>query len=152
MKMAPWIIWFALAGVLVVLEMFSGTFYLLMIAISFAVGGVVALAGTGGEAQLAIAAMTGLIAIYGLRRSRLGRFSRRDAARDPNVNLDIGQTLTVDEWSGQEGEIRTARAVYRGASWDIELEPGAQARPGVFVIREIRGNRLVVGNAVLHHR
>lgn len=142
--MTDWIAWFVLAGVLVVLEMFTGTFYLLMIALGFAAGGVAALADASAAAQLAAAAVVGVIATYGLRRSKWGKTARRDAQRDPNVNLDIGQTLVVDEWSGEQGGIQTARVMYRGAMWDVELDAGARARPGAYVIREVRGNRLVV--------
>lgn len=141
--MMNWIAWLVLAGMLVILEMFTGTFYLLMIAIGMAVGAIAALSGMTDEVQLTAAAIVGVIATYGLRRSKLGRFSRRDAARDPNVNLDIGQTLVVDAWN-DDG--RTARAMYRGALWDIELEHGGQTKPGLFVIREVRGSRLIVAN------
>lgn len=142
--MTDWIAWFVLAGILVVLEMFTGTFYLLMIALGFAAGGVAALAGASAAAQLVAAAAIGVIATYGLRRSKWGKTARRDAQRDPNVNLDIGQTLVVDAWSGEQGRTQTARVMYRGAMWDVELEAGALARPGAYVIREVRGNRLVV--------
>ncbi|HCN90871.1 MAG TPA: NfeD family protein, partial [Oxalobacteraceae bacterium] len=37
--MTDWIVWSVLAGILVILELFTGTFYLLMIAIGFAAGG-----------------------------------------------------------------------------------------------------------------
>jgi membrane protein implicated in regulation of membrane protease activity len=40
-----------------------------------------------------------------------------------------------------------ARVSYRGALWDVELLSGADARPGLFVIREVRGNRLIVSNS-----
>ncbi|WP_337367337.1 NfeD family protein [Noviherbaspirillum denitrificans] len=136
-----------MAGVLVVLEMFTGTFYLLMIAIGLVAGGLAALAGGGTAVQLAVAGIAGAIATYGLRRSKWGKTSRRDAQRDPNVNLDIGQTLVVDEWAGQQGGVRTARVMYRGAMWDVELDAHAQARPGTYVIREVRGNRLVVAES-----
>lgn len=142
--MTDWIAWFVLAGILVVLEMFTGTFYLLMIALGFAAGGVAALADASAAAQLVAAAVVGVLATYGLRRSKWGKTARRDVQRDPNVNLDIGQTLVVDDWSGEQGSTRTARVMYRGAMWDVELEAGARARSGTYVIREVRGNRLVV--------
>lgn len=145
--MTDWMGWFGLAGALVILEMFTGTFYLLMMAIGFSAGGLAALSGLAGEAQLVLAAIVGIIATYGLRRSRWGKRGRNDAARDPNVNLDIGQTLIIDDWSGETGQTQTTRAMYRGALWDIELESGAVARPGSFIIREVRGNRLIVANS-----
>ena len=145
--MTDWMVWFGLAGVLVVLEMFTGTFYLLMIAIGFVAAGCAALLAAGSSVQLVVAALVGVIATYGLRRSKWGKTARRDAERDPNVNLDVGQSLVVEEWSGIEGEVRTSRVMYRGAMWDVELEAGAHARPGRHVIREVRGNRLVVAQS-----
>lgn len=145
--MADWMGWFGLAGALVILEMFTGTFYLLMMATGFAAGGIAALSGLAGEAQFALAAIVGVIATYGLRRSKWGKAQRNDAARDPNVNLDIGQLLVIEDWNGEAGQAQTARAMYRGALWDVELESDAVARPGSFVIREVRGNRLIVANS-----
>ena len=145
--MSAWVMWMGLAGMMIVLEMFTGTFYLVMVGIGMAAGGVTALAGGGGSAQLVVASFVGILATYALHRSKFGKVSRADAARDPNVNLDIGQTVLVNEWR-MVGGLHTSRAMYRGAMWDIELHDGASAQPGPFVIREIRGNRLIVaGNA-----
>ncbi len=138
--MADWSMWFVAAGATVILELFSGTFYLLMIAIGLAAGGALALLGAGPSLQTLAAAVVGLVATGLLRRSRYGRpGARGNAARDPNVNLDIGQTVNVPHW--QDG---AARVMYRGALWDVELEPGVPPAPGQFIIREIRGSRLIV--------
>ena len=139
--MTAWMAWLALAGLLVVFELFTGTFYILMIAIGITAGGLVALAGLSPPAQILVAAAVGLGATGLLHRSRFGRPHNRDAARDPNVNLDIGQTLRVDHWS--QG---SARAAYRGAMWDIDLAPGAMAGAGTFRIVEVQGSRLIVTN------
>jgi membrane protein implicated in regulation of membrane protease activity len=144
--MSDWIIWISLAGVLTVLEMFTGTFYLLMVAIGMVAGGLAALAGASGPVQLVAASVLGVLGTYALRRSGFGRFARTDAARDPNVNLDIGQTVTVGEWQCAGGGAYTARAMYRGAMWDVELQPGFAAQAGPFIICEVRGSRLIVGN------
>lgn len=142
--MSDWIVWFGLAAILVIVEMFTGTFYLLMWAIGFIAGGLIALSGAQLEWQLVAAAGIAMASTYGLRRSRFGKAGAIDSARDPNINLDIGQSLHVNAWKGNEGEPRRARAMYRGALWDIELAPGQRALPGMFVIREVRGNRLIV--------
>lgn len=145
--MTDWMMWLGLAGGLVILEMFSGTFYLLMIGVGAAAGGLAALLGAASALQFLVAAITGIIATYALRRSKLGHFAKRDATRDPNVNLDIGQTLAIESWRGAEGGMRSARVMYRGAMWDVELEPGGVARAGTFAIREVRGSRLLVINS-----
>jgi membrane protein implicated in regulation of membrane protease activity len=144
--MSDWMIWFVFAAVLVILEMATGTFYLLMLGIGFAAGGLVALTGAGAEWQFLAAAVVGAAVIFALRKSRYGKMRKIDTARDPNVNLDIGQSVVVDEWTSIHDGVCRARSMYRGAQWDIELAPGSVARPGSFVIREVRGNRLIVAN------
>lgn len=145
--MTGWIMWFVLSGVIVILEMFTGTFYLLMIGIGLAAGGLAALAGVSTALQFIVAAAVGIIAIFALRQSRFGKFNTTDATRDRNVNLDIGETIAVAEWRHNEGGSATARVMYRGAMWDVELEAGATARAGSFIIREVQGNRLIVANS-----
>ncbi|WP_019141059.1 NfeD family protein [Noviherbaspirillum massiliense] len=143
--MSEWILWFITAGVTIILELFTGTFYLLMIGLGLAVGGIAALAGAEGIVQLLVAAIVGMLATTSLRRIKAGREGKVDAARDPNVNLDIGQQISVDAWHGSGGR-NTARVPYRGAMWDVELQSGTDPHPGLFIIREIRGSRLIVGN------
>jgi membrane protein implicated in regulation of membrane protease activity len=140
--MADWINWLVAAGVLVALELFTGTFYLLMIAIGAGFGALVALAGIGLPGQTIAAAVVAVAATGLLYRSRLGRPARSDAARDPNVNIDIGQAVRVDEW--HDGR---ARVKYRGALWDVELGTGAIPEAGNFRIAEVHGSRLIVVNA-----
>jgi membrane protein implicated in regulation of membrane protease activity len=133
-------IWLALAGALTILEIFTGTFYLLMVALGALAGAAAAWSGGASALQLVLAGIVGSIATLLLHRLRRGR-PRAD--RNPDLNLDIGQTVQVPQW--QAG---TARVSYRGALWDVELAAGAEARPGRFVIREIHGNRLIVSNDV----
>ena len=140
--MADWMVWLAAAGALVVLELFTGTFYLLMIAIGLGFGALAALVGMSGAAQTMAAALVGLLATGLLHRSRFGRPARGNPARDPNVNLDIGQHLRVEQWQGGQ-----ARVMYRGALWDVELGQGAHPQAGVFKIVEVQGSRLIVTGA-----
>jgi membrane protein implicated in regulation of membrane protease activity len=141
--MQPSYIWFSLAVVLVILEMTSGTFYLLMVALGLIAGGIAQLAGLAFPGQAAIAALVATVAIVLLRRSRFGKTQRNEtAARDPNVNLDIGQELDVPAWDAN----RKARVNYRGAAWDVELSPDSAPSPGRFRIVEVRGSTLVVAS------
>lgn len=52
-------IWFALAGILVAAEIFTGTFYLLMIAVGFFAGGIAAVAGVPFYGQFIAAGISG---------------------------------------------------------------------------------------------
>lgn len=65
------LIWWIGVGVLVVAELMTGTFYLLMVAIGFVAGGLVHLAGAAPHAQLAAAAVVAAVLLVVLRRSRL---------------------------------------------------------------------------------
>lgn len=138
--MADWSIWFLIAGALVVMELLTGTFYLLMVAIGLAAGGLVALAGFSAPLQTLAAAVVGVLATGMLWHSKYGRARTIAATADPNVNMDIGQTVAVPQW--QDG---VARVMYRGALWDVELAPGSASAPGLYTIREVRGSRLIVG-------
>jgi membrane protein implicated in regulation of membrane protease activity len=138
--MSDWMLWAIGAGGLVILELFSGTFYLLMIAIGMGAGALTSLLKIDMPGQMLVAAVVAAIATMLLRRSRYGRTAQPPASANPDVNLDIGQTISVPAW--QDG---AARVMYRGAMWDVELAPGEAAAPGVFRIREIRGSRLIVG-------
>jgi membrane protein implicated in regulation of membrane protease activity len=136
--MADWVWWFVLAGAALVAELLTGTFYLLVIAAALAAGGAVSLAGAAFAWQLLATVVVAFGGALALRRIR-PRHGGADAAA-PLQNLDVGQTVHVEQWSAA----RTARASYRGALWDVELAPGEEPQAGEFVIRAIRGNRLIV--------
>ena len=136
--MGDWVWWFVFAFVLLVAELLTGTFYLLMIALALAGAGLASLAGASLTVQLLVAAVLGFSGALLLRRLRFGKLQNDQA--EPLQNMDVGQSLKVDGWSGT----RTARANYRGAQWDIELAPGEEPQPGEFVIQSIHANRLVV--------
>ncbi|SAL72578.1 NfeD family protein [Caballeronia arvi] len=134
------LIWWFAAGALIVAELFTGTFYLLMIALGMIAGGIAFVMGALAHVQIGAAAVVALIALVVLRRSRFGNWKRRtDASRDAAVNLDIGATLQVDQW--HDGR---ARAMYRGAQWDVELAPGESEGARLYRITALDGNRLIV--------
>lgn len=144
--MTDWIIWCVWAGVMVIGELLTGTFYLLMIATGLLAGSLAAWLGLPLVWQCVVAAVIGIIATYSLRRSKLGQRTQRASAQDPNINMDIGQSVYINTWQ-QQGDRNTARAKYRGALWDIELAQDAVAQKGTFIIVEVRGSHLIVKNA-----
>ncbi len=135
--MSSWIWWMVLAFGLLILELVTGTFYLLVIAVALAAAGLADLAGASLTLQLVVAAAIGFSGALWLRRSRFGRLKTEG---DALQNLDVGQVVRVDNWSAGN----TARTQYRGAEWDVLLAPGEAAAPGDFVIQSVRGSRLVV--------
>ena len=138
--MDNYVFWFVIGFALLIAELLTGTFYLMVIAVAFGAAGVAALVGASVVAQWATAAAFALGGTVWLRQSRFGRRLRDRAGSDHVQNMDVGQTLRVEQWAPN----RTARANYRGATWDVELAPGEVAAGGEFVIREISANRLIV--------
>ncbi len=132
--------WFVLAFGLLIAELMTGTFYLLMVAIGCAIGGVVAFAGGGVPLQLVVGAAVGIAATLVLRRTRWGmRRLNGDVSENRDVILDIGEVVQVETWHD-----RTAHVRYRGCQWDVALEPGAAPKTGAQVIKAVRGSTLIV--------
>jgi hypothetical protein len=48
-----------------------------------------------------IAALVGSLATLALHNSKYGWKGNKSVAHDPNVNMDIGQTLQVQDWQDQ---------------------------------------------------
>ena len=141
--MAESTLWWLLAGALVALELLTGTFYLLMLALGAAAGALVAQTGVGLTTQIVVAALVGLIAVASwtwVRRRRPGDPSPR---ADRSVNLDVGEIVQVPAWEND----RSAQVKYRGAQWTAVLAPGATPEPGAYRVTELVGNRLLVEKA-----
>ncbi|QJQ04716.1 NfeD family protein [Undibacterium piscinae] len=141
--MSVWMMWVAVTGLVVMLELFTGTFYLLMVALGMMAGALVAFFGISLEWQMIVAALVGAFATLALHKSKYGWREAKNASRDPNVNMDIGQSIHVQQWQDHGNGIYTSRAMYRGAMWDLELRHSA-AVPGNFVIEAVEGSRLIV--------
>lgn len=131
-------LWWVLAGVLVAVELATGTFYLLMIALGAAGAALVAHAGAGATAQVAAAALVGggATALWHLRRARAPRSAPAQANRD--VNLDIGSAVHVAHWAADG----SARVTYRGAAWQARYAGSGAPAPGAHVIVSVEANRL----------
>lgn len=139
--MSDSLIWLCFAGVLAICELFVGSFYLLLIAAAMGAASIAALLGASAVVQVLVASIFGVGSTLALRRLNKRRFSKVGASRDPNVNMDIGQTIPIDPEQWISGR---ARVMYRGAPWDAELAPGANPLAGSFTIFEVRGSCLVV--------
>jgi membrane protein implicated in regulation of membrane protease activity len=136
--------WWILTAVLVVLELLTGTFYLLVLALGCAGGGIAALAGVGISGQIGVTALV-CMAGWGFLRSRQKQkaLAMPSAAADSAVNLDVGEVLDVVAWQSN----RTCEVKYRGSVWQADLTDGIElsaALPGRYVIAQVVSNRLVL--------
>lgn len=135
--MALYVYWFLLALVLAGLEMATGTFYLLIVAIAMTIGGVSDLLGLVFAAQLVLAALAGIAGII-----LLLRWKKAHTSDTKSMSLDIGQPVKIIAWR-KDG---TVRVFYRGTEWDGELETKDSERGEVFYIKDIQGSVLILTN------
>ncbi len=138
--MADSTLWWLIASGAIVLELLTGTVYLLLLGTGFAAAAISAHAGFGLRTQLLVAAVVGVgsVAAWYLVRRRHPPAAPSSANRD--VNLDIGERVHVDHWN-DDG---TAQVHYRGALWTVVARPGDSPCTGEHRVAEIIGSRLVV--------
>jgi membrane protein implicated in regulation of membrane protease activity len=138
--MAESTLWWLLTGTAVAVELLTGTFYLLMLAVGLAAAAIAAHLGGSVTVQAVVAAVIGGGAVIGWHAVRQRQPKELPAGANRDVNLDIGETLHVNKWS-PEG---TASVKYRGAQWAVVHAPGTLPSPGLHRVREVVGSRLVV--------
>jgi len=132
--------WWVVCGGLVAAELASGTtFYLLMLGLGAAAAALAAHAGLGISVQMVVAALVGGIAVTGWHR-RQSRRPRLPASSNPNVNLDVGQSLEVPLWRADG----TAEVRYRGAAWQARFIGTGAPHTGRHVIRAVEGSCLLL--------
>ncbi|MFG6449328.1 NfeD family protein [Roseateles sp. BYS180W] len=136
-------LWWVACGALIAVELWTGTFYLLMLALGAAAGAVCAHAGLPPSAQLATGAIVGALAVALWHRRQRARSAGKADAADALMSLDVGQRLQVDAWL-PDG---TAQVSYRGSTWRARWVGTGPAQPGQWVIRQVQGNFLLLGEA-----
>ena len=140
MDLSPPTLWWIAAGVAIAVELASGTFYLLMIALGLVAGAIAAHLGLAVSAQVMVAALLGggATAAWHWHRFRQPRSVPSRENRD--VNLDIGEQVLVSAWA----DGGTTRVQYRGSGWTARLAPGASPTAGLHRVVAVEGNWLVL--------
>jgi membrane protein implicated in regulation of membrane protease activity len=134
------VVWWIVTGVLVAVELATGSFYLLMLALGSAAAAVAAHLGMTLNMQLLTAALVGAGAVAAWHLKRRNAPAGLAAAEDRDVNLDIGETVVVDEWDAHA----SGHTQYRGSRWAVRYIGTGRPAPGSFVIRRVESNRLFV--------
>lgn len=131
--------WFGVAALALIGEVFSGTFYLLLLAAACGAAGLAQAFGLAFPLQLVVCAVILVAGTLLLRRMGVLK-ARTDTSRNADVNLDIGQVVDVPSWE-PDGR---CRIWYRGAHWQAQASPGANLQPGPHRIVAVRGNLLIL--------
>src|SRR5690348_15508493 len=113
--MQPHVYWILVAIALVVVELLSGTFYLLVLGIAASGGAALAYLGLPLSAQAGFATAVAIVGVILVHRYRV-----RHVPGAPGGNaIDIGQRVTLESWINEAEGI--ARVSYRGTLWDARV-------------------------------
>ena len=141
--MELWLIWIVAGFALVIAELITGTFYLLVIGIGAFTAAMAAWLG-GNVMVQAVAGSA--VALAGAFLVHHWHASHRKDEGQGNF-LDKGQAVVLEGWANETARI--ARVRYRGTSWDARLaRPEEHPAPGTTLYIESQdGNTLVVATA-----
>jgi membrane protein implicated in regulation of membrane protease activity len=134
--MDTYLIWLVAGFLLVIVELVSGTFYLLVLGVAAVAGGVVAYTGLPFSVQAVVAATLAVVGVVWVNRVR------RTSSAVTMRSLDFGQPTTFDHWVNRPGQ---ARVKYRDALWDATVDGEIAGEPGeILYVASIDGNTLKV--------
>jgi membrane protein implicated in regulation of membrane protease activity len=139
--MQPALAWLLIGLMLVVVELMTGTFYLLILGIAAGIGSLIAFLDQPFWMQAliaAIAAVVGGVLVYRYH-SAANASSPKDSAND------IGQTVTIESWVNEPK--RLARVRYRGTVWDAEVLGDDRIEPDTLLyVVAMEGSRVKVSS------
>ena len=116
--MQDYLVWTTIGFALVIIELMTGTFYLLVIGVGALAAALAAWLGVPFFGQVATAGLVAGIGTWWVHHWHAGH--RTDG--DQGNAIDTGQAVTVASWVNQaEG---TLRVKYRGTDWDARIKPG----------------------------
>ena len=129
-----YLVWMLVAIAFAVVELLTGTFYLLVLGFAAAAGSAAAYVGLPMWAQAASAAVVAIVGAALVQRYRAGV---KSAGR---INaVDVGHRVTLDSWVNEAAGL--ARVHYRGTLWDAKVI-GERGVATTFYIRGVDGATL----------
>ena len=135
--MEAYLIWLLAGLALVIAELITGTFYLLVLGVAAFGAGAAAWLGAGFPVQVIAAVVVAGVGVYLVHAYR----ARNAAQQMPPI--DAGQPASFESWVDQAAGL--ARVRYRGASWEARLEGSEAPQPGAVVyVLAAEGNTLKV--------
>src|ERR1700675_2259437 len=113
-RMETYLVWLAPGFVLVIAELVTGTFFLLVLGIAAFAGSATAWFGLGFWLEATCSSAVAVAGVFWVQRYR------KTKPQPDMASLDVGQAVTLDAWVSREQG--AARVKYRDTLWDAEVE------------------------------
>ena len=137
--MDPALAWAILGLVLVITELVTGTFYLVMLALAAFGAAAAAYFGQAFPVQSVVAVVVAAAGCYGVHLYH----AKSGAPKMPPI--DAGMPASFENWI--DAGARLARVRYRGAGWDARVEGSDSLEPGALLyVVATDGNMLKVAS------
>jgi membrane protein implicated in regulation of membrane protease activity len=134
------IAWLIAGLLLLILELVSGTFYLLVLGVAALLAAAIGYLGGSFAWQAIGAAIASVFGVVAVRRHR------QRVQATPMRSLDVGAPTTFERWVDQDAG--HARVKYRDALWDARIVGAAAGSSGeTLYITAVDGNTLTVSKA-----
>jgi membrane protein implicated in regulation of membrane protease activity len=132
-----YLVWLITGFILIIAELVTGTFYLLMLGSAALVASGVAYAGGAFVWEAIVAAVVAVSGVIWVHRYKHAISPKR------MQGLDFGQPAAFEAWVDKGSG--HARVKYRDALWDAQVAGEAAGEPGeIFYITSVDGNTLKV--------
>ncbi|TSA10782.1 MAG: NfeD family protein [Betaproteobacteria bacterium] len=138
--METYLIWLVAGFALVIAELVTGTFFLLVLGVAAFAGSATAWFGLGFWVEALCAATVAIAGVFWVRQ-------QRKATQQPDMaSLDVGQAVAFEAWVSREQG--AARVTYRNTQWDAEVGGERDFDHGqVLFIHAVEGNTLKVAKS-----
>lgn len=134
--MDNYLLWVMVGFALIIAELLTGTFFLLVLGIAAFAGAAMGWLGQGFWPQALVSAVVAVAGVVWVQRRP------RSSRGKPMASLDAGQVVTLDHWIDRAGG--RARVHYRDSLWDAVVEGATDGE--VFHITAVEGNTLRVSS------
>ena len=138
--METYLIWLVAGFALVIAELVTGTFFLLVLGVAAFAGSATAWFGLGFWVEALCAATVAIAGVFWVRQ-------QRKAAQQPDMaSLDVGQAVAFEAWISRDQG--AARVTYRNTQWDADVVGERDFDHGqVLFIHAVDGNTLKVAKS-----
>lgn len=137
--MTAFTLWAIIGVTLIIAEIFTTSFYLLILGIAALITSAIAFVGAPLEIQLVTAAIASVLGHFSLAKYR---HDHPKESTNGLENMDIGAKVTVHLNEGR------AVAAYRGTIWEaVDLQGNPLQESGTYTITNTQGNVLVVSQS-----